>query len=375
MAISIAQTPIETRSRKKEKGKNLFSSFSIGKKVKGKELMLFTSQLSLMLETGTSLNRALEIMAPQIQNLYFKKVITETLEHIESGCLFSEALAVYPDVFPPMFISVVKVGESGGLLKEMINQLNDYYKQKEEYVGAIKKALVYPSVLLVFCFVVILFVMLFVFPRLAVFLKGQEAMLPWTTLCLMWLSDFLQTSWHITLIVIIALGIELRFLCKKPAVASWFERQRMKIPLLNTLLIQFYTSNFLTNLGFLMRGGVPLLEGLITIKSIVGSSQYKRFIQELIESVEKGAGFSEPFRKQAFLPVTVKEMINTGEEAGNLQLVIVRLGEYYSSEFRKGMDLVCSVLEPIIIIAMGIIVGGIVLSIIIPIFRISSGAC
>jgi len=375
MALSIAQAPVETKSKKKEKGKNLLSSFSIGKKVKGKELMLFTSQLSLMLETGNSLNRALEVIAPQIQNPYFKKVVTEALENLEAGCLFSEALAVYPDVFPQMFISVVKVGESGGLLKEMMTQLNDYYKQKEEYVGAIKKALVYPTVLLVFCFLVIIFVMLFVFPRLAVFLKGQEAMLPWTTLCLMWMSDFLQNSWHITLIVIIALGIELRFLCKKPAIASWFEKQRMKIPLLNTLLIQFYTSNFLTNLGFLMAGGVPLLEGLVTIKSIVGSSQYKKFIQELIESVEKGAGFSAPFRKQPFLPVTVKEMINTGEEVGNLQLVIVRLGEYYSSEFRKGMEIVCSILEPIIIIAMGVIVGGIVLSIIIPIFRLSSGAC
>ena len=374
MALTIAQAPIETRSREKEQAKNIFSSFSIGRKVKGKELMLFTSQLSLMLETGNSLNKALEVMAPQIQNPYFKKVVTEALENLESGCLFSEALAVYPDVFPAMFISVVKVGESGGLLKEMISQLNDYYTQKEEYVGAIKKALVYPSVLLVFCFVVIIFVMVFVFPRLAIFLKGQEAMLPWTTLCLMGLSDFLQTYWHIALVVLIALGLELRFLCKKPAIASWFEKQRMKIPLLNTLLIQLYTSNFLTNLGFLMSGGVPLLEGLITIQSIVGSSQYKKFIQELIESVEKGAGFSAPFRKQPFLPVTVKEMINTGEEIGNLQMVIVRLGKYYASEFRKGMEVVCSIMEPIIIIVMGVIVGGIVLSIIIPIFRLSSGA-
>lgn len=155
---------------------------------------------------------------------------------------------------------------------------------------------------------------------------------------------------------------------------SFFEKQKMRIPVLNRMLIQFYTSHFLSTLGFLMTGGVPILDGLMITKSIVRNSQYQRFVQELIESVEKGRGFAAPFRKQSFLPITVREMVQTGEETGSLNQVIVRLGEHYAQEFRKGMEMFCTILEPVIIVFMGIIVGTIVLSIIIPIFRLSSGA-
>ncbi len=372
MAISIAQTN-NIKPEKKEKQAFSSISFSFGKKVKSKELILFTSQLSLMLETGNSLNRALEVMGPQIENPYLKKVIGKTLDQIESGKLFSEALEKFPEVFSTLFTSVVRVGEVGGILREMITQLADYYKEKEEYISAIRKALIYPLVLSIFSFLVVCFVIMFVFPRLAVFLKGKEALLPITTLFFMALSTFLQSYWHLLLIGLVLFGFGLKMLLKSEKIKSLVERYRFKIPIIKTLLIQSYTSYFLSNLGFLLTGGVPLLEALTVTKTIVKSTLYQRFIQELIDSVEKGAGFSAPFRRQSFIPVTVKEMIHTGEETGNLNKVVIRLGEYYAQEFKKGMEIFCSLLEPLIIILMGGVVGIIVLSIIIPIFRLSGG--
>jgi type II secretory pathway component PulF len=362
------------RDSDQKRSKDLFASFSWRKRVTGKELMLFTSQMSLMLETGNSLNRSLGVIAPQVQNAYFKEILEKTLEQIESGFLFSEALGKYPKVFSPLFISMIKAGECGGFLKQMMKQLAEYHHQREEYMSAVRKALTYPLVLMVFSFLVICFVIMYVFPKLAVFLEGKEALLPWNTRILMALSRFMQSYWYIPPIGMIAAGLAIRALLKNQKALAFFERQRMRIPVLNKMLIQFYTSNFLSTLGFLMTGGVPILDGLMITKSIVRNSQYQRFVQELIESVEKGRGFAAPFRKQSFLPITVREMVATGEETGSLNQVIIRLGEHYAQEFRKGMDAFCTILEPVIIVFMGIVVGTIVLSIIIPIFRLSSGA-
>ena len=350
------------------------------KRVGGKELMLFTSQISLMLETGNSLNKSLGVIAPQIQNAYFREIVGNTLEQIESGALFSEALGQYPEVFSPLFISMIKAGESGGFLKQMMKQLAEYQQQSEEYMSAIRKALTYPLVLMIFSFLVICFVIIYVFPKLAIFLEGKEALLPWNTRALMFLSRFMQGYWYVPPIGLILATLAFRALLKNKKALSFFESQRMRIPVFNRMLIQFYTSHFLSTLGFLMTGGVPILDGLVITKSLVRSSQYQRFIQELIESVEKGRGFAAPFRCQggsfnsSFLPITVREMVQTGEETGSLNQVIIRLGEYYAQEFRKGMEMFCTILEPAIIVFMGFIVGTIVLSIIIPIFRLSSGA-
>jgi len=371
--VELMQGRAENPSHTSNHRKGIFP-FSWQKRVGGKELMLFTSQMSLMLETGNSLNRALGVIAPQIQNAYFREIVEKTLEQIESGFLFSDALGKYPEVFSPLFLSMIRAGESGGFLKQMMNQLAEYQQQREEYMSAIRKALTYPLVLMVFSFLVICFVVIYVFPKLAVFLEGKEALLPLNTRILMYLSRFMQSYWYIPPIGIIILILIIRALLKNKQAMVFFERQRMKIPILNKMLIQFYTSHFLSTLGFLMTGGVPILDGLMITKSIVRNSQYRRFVQELIESVEKGRGFAAPFRKQSFLPITVREMVATGEETGSLNQVIIRLGEYYSQEFRKGMEMFCTILEPVIIIIMGFVVGTIVLSIIIPIFRLSSGA-
>jgi len=374
MAVSISQPKLKIKEKSSQKPKDLFSSLSWSRRVKGKELMLFTSQMSLMLETGNPLNRALGVMVPQIQNPYFKEIIEKILEQIESGQLFSEALGKYTKVFSPLFISMIRAGESGGLLKQMMKQLADYYRQREEYISAIRKALTYPIILMAFSILVVFFVIAYVFPKLAIFLEGKEALLPWSTRLLMGLSHLLKNYWYLIFLGLAALAFGIRALGKNQKAVAFFERQQMNIPIVNRMLIQFYTSHFLSTLGFLMSAGVPLLDGLLITRSLVRNALYRNFIQELIESVEKGKGFSPPFRKQSFLPAAVKEMIQTGEETGSLNQVIIRLGEHYSQEFRKGMESFCAILEPVIIIFMGVLVGIIVLSIIIPIFRLSSGA-
>ncbi|MEW5801008.1 MAG: type II secretion system F family protein [bacterium] len=378
MAVSVTQPKLKAKSKdldagQHERQKDLLSYLPWHKRVKGKELMMFTSQLSLMLETGHPLNRALAVLAPQVQNPYFKEIIEKNLEQIESGYLFSDALAKYPEVFSPLFISMIKAGESGGFLKHMMKQLAEYHHQREEYLSAIKKALTYPVVLMIFAFLVVCFVIVYVFPKLALFLEGKEALLPWNTRFLMWLSRSLRGYWYVVFIGLIAAGLALWALFRNKKAVEFFENQKMRIPVLNRMLIQFYTSTFLSTLGFLMNGGVPLLEGLMITKSLVRNAVFQKFVQELIDSAEKGRGFAAPFRKQSFLPITVREMVQTGEETGSLNLVIIRLGEHYAQEFRKGMEAFCTILEPVIIVFMGIIVGIIVLSIIIPIFRLSSG--
>ncbi|MBN1228042.1 MAG: type II secretion system F family protein [Deltaproteobacteria bacterium] len=375
-ALHIPQSKkkIKEEPKKAEKNKENFLSFlNFGQRVSGKEFILFTSQMALMLDTGYSLNKALEIFARQVQHPYFKEVITHVIEEIESGKLFSDGLAKYPHVFSPLFINIVRVGENGGFLKKMIEQLANYYTEREEYLNAIKKALIYPSILMAFSLFVIMFIMVYVFPKLSGFLQGKESILPITTRFFMASSAFLQNYWYAVIIALPVLIVSFIVLIKMPKIASFIERIRMKIPIINKLYLEFYTSHFLSNLGFLLDGGVPLLDALKTTKKIVQSSMYQNFIDELIESVETGAGFSTPFQKQTFLPIAVKEMVQTGEETGNLNTISLRLGDRYAKDFRKGMEVFCTILEPIIIVGMGVVVGVIVLSIIIPIFRISSG--
>ncbi|MGA1870128.1 MAG: type II secretion system F family protein [bacterium] len=373
MAISITEANTKVKSAQGGSSERNFSLLQFGRRISDKELILFTSQMSLFLESGHSLNKALMVIQPQIQHPYFKEVIAQTLDKIEEGKLFSEALEKYPKVFSPLFISMIKVGEKAGLLKQMMKQLTAYYKQRREYINAIRKALIYPLVLLIFSFLVIVFVMVYIFPKLATLLTGRVRLLPWSTRLLIWLSNFLGKNWHFILIGGLLLGGIIHLLLKRPEMIIWIEKQRMKIPVLKNMLIQFYSSYFLLNLGFLMSGGVPLLEGLIISKSIMTNSLYKKFIKKLITSVEKGAGFSAPFQNESILPISVNEMVQTGEETGNLTQVLIVLGEHYAEEFKKAMELFCIILEPIIIIFMGLIVGTIVLSVIIPIFRLSSG--
>ena len=342
-----------------------------GKPIKPGEVIFFTSQLSLMLEIGTPLKNALEAIKNQTKNTDFKAVIQSMLRDVEEGQQLSDAMKRHPHVFNNVFNSMIKAGETGGFLSEILNRLVEMQEKRQALLAQIRSALTYPMFLCVLGLVVVVFVLVGVLPKFTAFFEGKEQILPLTTRFLMAASASLRAYWWVYIIGCAGCAVGLNLFKNSERGQLLIDWSFIKLPLLSRLSNKINTCGMLRTLGHLMESAVPILQALDVTRDTIKNRYFKQFIQKIQDHVRQGGKFTQPFSDYPFILDSVKQMVATGEEVGNLSEVMLRLAKFYDLEVDRELKNIAALIEPMALVVMGAMVGVIVSSVVLPLFRLA----
>jgi type IV pilus assembly protein PilC len=337
-----------------------------------KHVLDFTTQLAVMIRAGIGLRSALDGIAQQTQHGKFKRVILSLKNDVESGKQFSEALARHPKLFNPLYVNMVKASEMSGSFGKMLDRIAAYINQQIETKKMVVGAMIYPTIIAVMAVGVTIFLLTFVLPKFAGVFRGKEDALPWSTLFLMDLSAFLVANWPALLggTVAVAVGV---FLFTRTNLGGWYvDRAKLSVPVLRRMFRSLYISRSLQTMGELINAGVPMLDTIVITGDISGNRLYRRLWRTVYTSVKQGKKVTTPLMGNPLLPHSVTQMIGAGEESGKLGEVLDEISEFYAKQLRDAIKAVTSMIEPIMIIVMGSVVGFIAMAIILPIFKMSS---
>ena len=340
-------------------------------RVSDKERMFFTEQLGLLLETGTNLHAALEALKSQSPKGALKDLLGSLLKNISEGKSFSHALGQHPDVFSESYINLMAASESGGFMHEVLNQLLEMEEKREQLRSTLTSAFSYPVFLLAFSISVVIFVLMVVFPKFGPLFVSIADQLPVTTKALMAMSDGIRSYWVYLLGASAALGVGAWRWAGTAAGRQVIDGLKLRIPLIKDIFAQLYLIQAMRVLSLSLTNGVPMIEALRASREVVENMVFKRFLDRVHDLVQEGRGLAAGFDEADFIPVTVKQMIATAEESGNLAKVMLRLADYYERELGKRLATFAKLAEPIMLLVMGTVVGLLVSSLILPIFKLS----
>ncbi|MTV49389.1 type II secretion system F family protein [Heliobacillus mobilis] len=341
--------------------------FQSGKKIKIGDLLLFNRQLGAMLDAGIPLTRSLYTLSAQAENPLLSQVLNEVARNVEGGMSFSESLRAYPETFSSMYVDMVRAGEMGGVIEEMLNRLAIQLEKDKSLRDSLKSAMLYPSVILVFSFIIVLALLLFVVPIFQGFLpKNTDFPLP--TQIVFSASHSLRSFWYVYIVVLILIPFAFRSFASSESGKKVWERLKFRLPVFGGLLLKATIARFARTLSTLLAGGIPVLQALDAAGPATGSMQVAAAVKEASGSIQEGKSIARPLRESGFFPPMVIDMIAVGEETGQLSSLLNRVAEFYEDEvaiLSKGLT---AMLEPILVISIGLIVGAIILAVYLPIF-------
>ena len=340
------------------------------KKVNKKDLVMFSRQLSIMFKSKVPLIESLDVLSGQMKNIIFKENILKISEKIEGGVSFSQALSFFPKLFSPFYIAMVKSGEVSGKLSEVLEHLAEHQEKEYHLNSKIKGAMIYPSLILFVIVAVIVLLVVFVIPNLVSVFETSGQELPLATRMVIAVSDF-SRKWG-WLVLVIA-GAIVFFLVKyyaTPKGKALFDRFFLKIPILGSFLKKVYLSRFAENLSTLISGGLPIIQSLSIVGDIIANNSYKEAISTAANEVRKGEMISLVLRQypDLFPPVFV-QMVMIGEKTGTIDTTLMNVVDFYEQEVDRAVDNILGVMEPVLIVFLGVVVGGIMMSILLPIYQ------
>ena len=347
-------------------------SFSISLGPSARDVQNFTSQLAVMIRAGISIRSAIEGISEQATNPKFKAMLVQMRKDVESGKQFSDALMRYPKTFSPLYVNMVKASELSGGFSKMLDRIAGYLIQQIETVSMVRGAMIYPGIIGTLAIGTTVFLLVFVLPRFMVIFKGKEAALPAPTKFLLALSDFMVNYWYVLLFALVAGIWGFVLMLRTDWGRLWWDKTKLSVPLFKKLFRALYISRSLHTMGQLINAGVPMLDTISITADISGNVLYKRMWRAVYAAVKQGKKISAPLGKSPLLPRAVVQMINAGEESGKLGEVLDEVSTFYASELRTVIKSVTSMIEPLMIVIMGALVGFIAMSIILPIFKLSS---
>jgi type IV pilus assembly protein PilC len=362
----LALAPTDGSDRRK---KSLNLEFSFGPSQK--DVQGFTSQLAVMIRAGISLRAAVEGISDQIVNPKFKVMLSQMKKDLESGKQFSDALMRYPKVFSPLYVNMVKASELSGGFSKMLDRIAVYLTQQIETKSMVVGAMIYPGIIGTMAIATTVFLLTFVLPRFMTIFKGKEAALPGPTKLLLAISNFMTNYWYVLIFAVIAGIWGFVMMIRTEWGSLWFDKVKLTVPLFKKMFRALYINRSLHTMGQLINAGVPMLDTLSITAEISGNSLYRRMWRAVYSAVKQGKKISAPLNKSPLLPRSVVQMIGAGEESGKLGEVLDEVAEYYSKELRAVIKSVTAMIEPLMIVLMGSIVGFIAMSIILPIFKLS----
>ncbi len=340
-------------------------------RVSGKDRLFFIQRLALLLETAGSLHPSLLALQAQTKNPALAKVIGEMADEVMGGKAFSEALANHPRIFSPTYVSLVGAAERGGYLPRILNQLLVMEEKQAKMQAMLVSALSYPAFLMLFSLGVIIFILVAVFPKFADMFAAIRDHLPVTTLLLMSLSDLIQGYWFVIIVSLGALLFGLFRWYRSASGTRMLDRFKLRAPFIRDIVIQVYLVRFLRVMSLSLNGGVPLLDILTVCRGIIKNHLFDDFIASLETHVTEGKGVAAGFEAESFIPSLASQMIRTGEESGNLAMVMDKVADFYEEEIERKLKAFEKIVEPLMLVVMGLVVGIIVSSLILPIFKLS----
>jgi type IV pilus assembly protein PilC len=362
----LSLAPAEDATKKKQ----VFSlniSFGPG----AKDVQNFTSQLAVMIRAGISIRAAIEGISEQVENPKFKVMLQQMKRDVESGKQFSDALLRYPKVFSPLYINMVKASELSGGFSKMLDKVAAYLAQQIETTSQVRGAMIYPGIIGTMAIGTTIFLLTFVLPRFMTIFAGKEKMLPAPTKLLLAMSNFMVNYWYILLAALIAAVWGFVLMLRTDWGRLWWDKTKLTVPLFKKLFRALYISRSLHTMGQLINAGVPMLDTIQITAEISGNTLYRRMWRAVHGAVKQGKKISMPLNKSPLLPRSVVQMIGAGEESGKLGEVLDEVSEFYSRELKAVIKSVTAMIEPLMIVLMGSIVGFIAMSIILPIFKLS----
>jgi type IV pilus assembly protein PilC len=341
-------------------------------RVKAKELVMFFRQLSTMSAATLPLVSALRILVKQTESPRLKTIISEIADEVDGGARLSQAFARHPDVFNDFYVNMVRSGETSGHLDEVLSYLADQREKDYDLVSRIRGAMVYPAFILSAMTVVGIIMMVFVVPRLTAVLIESGGELPFATRLLIGTSGFLSKFWWALLISVLLMVGGMRYGLRQAPVRRQWDWLKIKLPVFGKLFQRIYLIRFTRSITTLLKGGVPLPHALEITGDVVGNAVYRDLIKRTVKQVQDGNPIATEFLKSKDVPIMVSHMLSVGETTGQLEQILDRLTQFYAREIDNLVSSLVSLVEPMIMVAMGLAVGVMVAAIIMPMYNLAS---
>jgi len=341
------------------------------KRVRQKDLLVFTHELHTLVKSGIPLDRSLAVLGKLAESAALAEVIQNVLKAVKGGKSFSEALGQYPEVFPKVYVNMVRAGEVGGVLEEILGRLSVFLETSENLRSYVVGALIYPVLLSAVAVGSVTILTLFVVPRFAAVFHDMGVPLPLPMAILQGLSSFLTVYWWLLLTAVILIGVYLRRYRTSPEGRLKWDRWLLRLPLWGPVVRKVEVARFSRTLGTLLHSGVPLLQGMNIVREILSNQGIATTIEPIRNGIKKGEGIAQPMKQSGVFPPLAMHLIEVGEESGKLDSMLIQVAEVYDVEVRTAIKNLIAFFEPALILIMGLIIGTIVVSMLLAIFSIN----
>ncbi|SFM06167.1 type II secretion system F family protein [Salibacterium qingdaonense] len=349
----------------------LYRDISLGSGVSAKEFVLFLRQFSTLLQAGISVVESTNILAQQLSGKQFRRILSEMENELRTGRSFSHAASQHPSIFSPLFINMMKAGEAGGNLDDMLDKMASYYEKRYETRRKVMNALIYPAVIGTVAAAVVLFLLLYIVPTFAEMYNSFEADLPLITVFVLRTGELVQSIWWLLPAAAAAVFFSWNALRKRNRTFLYYsDYALLKIPVFGTLLQKAEIARMTRTLGSLFQSSVPIIQSVAIVEGTTGNAVITATLKEVRGALERGESMAGPLEKMWVFPPMVTQMTAVGEKSGSLDAMLDRIADYYEAEVDAAADQIKSLVEPIMILILAVVVGIIVASIAIPMFDI-----
>jgi type IV pilus assembly protein PilC len=352
--------------------KEVLKGTTRGRKPKSDEMIMFTRSLATMVNAGLPLLQGISVMIEQTESVNFKQVLTQVGQDIEAGLTFSDALRKHPKVFTELYSSMVRAGEASGNLDGILVQLAEYLEATERLKREVRAAMTYPIIALVIVVTIASGLLVFIVPKFQDIFESMGGILPAPTLLLITVSEYARRYFLIILAIVVALVLALRYYISTPVGRYQFDSTLLRLPVFGPLFRKIAVSRFSRTFSTLTRSGVPVLAALEIVERTIGNEVLARAVKGSQSSIRAGASIAEPLARSGVFPLMVTRMIDVGEKTGALDDLLTKISEFYDQQVETSIASLTSMIEPILILFLGIVVGGMVLALFLPIFKLST---
>ncbi len=347
--------------------------FSIGKKVKPRDLSVFCRQFVSITQAGVPMKEALQMLSEQTENKWLKRAISEVLLNVEKGNTLADSMRSQSDIFPPMLVNMVEAGEQSGSLEMAFSRMAVHFEKEAKLKATIKKATIYPIILVIAAIGVIAVMLLFVIPIFIDMFADLDIEMPALTMFVMNSSKWMTSHWYVVLAIIVGVVVAYKLIYRTTQGRLTIDRIKMKMPLFGKLTVKTACSQFARTMSTLLMSGISTIDALETTSKIVNNIHYTNAMLKAREEVMKGVPLSEPLEASGIFPPMVYHMTGIGEETGNVEEMLEKMADYYDEEVEMTTQSVLAAMEPIIILFMALIIGTLVIAVISPIASMYSG--
>ena len=356
--------------RQAKAGNSLKEAFNNMQRVKLRDLVMFSRQFATMIDAGLSVVKCLDILQKQTRNPKMKEVIGEVKRDVAGGMSLTESLQKHPRIFSPLYVNMMRSAEAGGILDIVLDRLSTFLEKEQETRNKIKSAMTYPAVVFCFAMLMVMGLLFFVLPKFKGIFETMGLKLPLTTKILLNSSSYLQQYWYIALVMIIGSVVLIKIFSRTDRGKYAIDSAKLRLPIFGDLILKTSVSRFARTFGTLISSGVPVLRALEIVSDTAGNRVISEIVVRARVSIKEGEKISTPLFGSRIFPVMVTQMIAIGEETGRLDQMLVKVSNFYDDEVDNTLKSLTSLIEPLMIVGLGLIVGFIAVSVISPIYAL-----